>query len=178
MGSEMCIRDSDRSFQYAPTRAYLTHRSSISSIQPPIHLNDQGQQDQMAQSPVSTEDSSPDSPHGLGISSDEGSKSSPDGFSPVYSSFGPPSRAQSQLQVRDLQYQMKGLHIKISSLKVKNQEDNLRRRSLQSLRTPSPLTAADHWYANGLELRDDQGSRASNPPVSYTHLTLPTICSV
>jgi hypothetical protein len=58
---------------------------------------------------------------------------------------------------------MKGLHIKISSLKVKTQEDNLRRRSLQSLRTPSPLTAADHWYANGLELRDSQSSRGSNP---------------
>jgi hypothetical protein len=57
---------------------------------------------------------------------------------------------------------MKGLHIKISSLKVKNQEDNLRRRSLQSLRTPSPLTVADNWYANALELRDGQGSRGSN----------------
>ncbi|KAK4862294.1 hypothetical protein LT330_003432 [Penicillium expansum] len=157
------LHTDNRSFQYAPTRAYLTHRSSVSSTQSPIHMNDQGQQDQAAQSPVSTEDSSPDSPHGLGISSEEGSKSSPDGFSPVYSSFGPPSRAQSQLQVRDLQYQMKGLHIKISSLKVKTQEDNLRRRSLQSLRTPSPLTAADHWYANALELRDGQSSRGSNP---------------
>lgn len=125
-------------------------------------MNDQ-EHGQTAQSPVSTEISSPNSPHGLGISSEEESKSNPEGFSPVYSSFGPPSRAQSQLQVRDLQYQMKGLHIKISSLKVKTQEDNLRRRSLQSLRTPSPLTAADHWYANALELRDGQGSRGSNP---------------
>jgi hypothetical protein len=66
------------------------------------------------------------------------------------------------LQVRDLQYQMKGLHIKISSLKVKTQEDNLRRRSLQSLRTPSPLTAADHWYANALELKDGRSSRGSD----------------
>ncbi|OQE38036.1 hypothetical protein PENCOP_c009G02980 [Penicillium coprophilum] len=156
------LHTDNRSFQYAPTRAYLTHRSSVSSVQPPIHVQDQGEQEQAAQSPVSTEDSSPDSPHGLGISS-EGSKSSPDGFSPVYSSYGPPSRAQSQLQVRDLQYQMKGLHIKISSLKVKTQEDNLRRRSLQSLRTPSPLTAADHWYANALELKDGRSSRGSNP---------------
>ncbi|KAJ5382944.1 hypothetical protein N7517_000855 [Penicillium concentricum] len=156
------LHTDDRSFPYAPTRAYLTHRSSVSSVRPPIHVNDQEEQDQASQSPVSTEDSSSDSPHGLGISSD-GSKSSPDGFSPVYSSYGPPSRAQSQLQVRDLQYQMKGLHIKISSLKVKTQEDNLRRRSLQSLRTPSPLTAADHWYANALELRDGQSSRGSNP---------------
>ncbi|CAI7588308.1 unnamed protein product [Penicillium glandicola] len=157
------LNTDDRSFQYAPTRAYLTHRASISSNRPPIHVYDQDQQGQMAQSPVSTEGSSSDSPHGLGISDEEGSKSSPDGFSPVYSSFGPPSRAQSQLQVRDLQYQMKGLHIKISSLKVKTQEDNLRRRSLQSLRTPSPLTAADHWYANALELRDGRSSRGSNP---------------
>jgi hypothetical protein len=58
---------------------------------------------------------------------------------------------------------MKGLHIKISSLKVKTQEDNLRRRSLQSLRTPSPLTAADHWYANALELKDGRSSQGSNP---------------
>ncbi|CAG8000276.1 unnamed protein product [Penicillium nalgiovense] len=152
----------DRSFHYAPTRAYLTHRSSVSSMQPPRHAHEQEQYDQAAQSPVSAGGSSSDSPQGLGNSEEE-SKSSPEGFSPVYSSFGPPSRAQSQLQVRDLQYQMKGLHIKISSLKVKNQEDNLRRRSLQSLRTPSPLTAADHWYANALDLRDDQGSRGSNP---------------
>lgn len=56
---------------------------------------------------------------------------------------------------------MKGLHIKISSLKVRTQEDNLRRRSLQSLRTPSPLTAADPWYPNALELRDGHSSRGS-----------------
>lgn len=155
------LHTDDRSFHYEPTRAYLTHRSSISSIKPPIQVEES--QAQALQSPVSTPDGSLDSPQGLGISSDEGSKSSPDGFSPVYSSYGPPSRAQSQLQVRDLQYQMKGLHIKISSLKVKTQEDNLRRRSLQSLRTPSPLTAADHWYANALELRDGQSSRGSNP---------------
>lgn len=104
-------------------------------------------------------DSQSESPKGLGISAE--SESSPADFSPVYSAHGPPSRAQSQLQVRDLQYHMKGLHIKISSLKVKAQEDNLRRRSLQSLRTPSPLSAADHWYANALELHDGRNSRGS-----------------
>lgn len=99
----------------------------------------------------------------MGISEEDESRSNGGAFSPVYSSYGPPSRAQSQLQVRDLQYQMKGLHIKISSLKVRTQEDNLRRRSLQSLRTPSPLTAADPWYQNGLEVRDGRSSRGSNP---------------
>ncbi|KAJ6120084.1 hypothetical protein N7523_004364 [Penicillium sp. IBT 18751x] len=154
----------ERSFQYGPGRAYLTHRASISSMQTPQQENQQASPE-TAQSPVieQSQDSSPaDSPKGLGISSEDDVKSNPRDFSPVYSSCGPPSRAQSQLQVRDLQYQMKGLHIKISSLKVRNQEDNLRRRSLQSLRTPSPLTAADPWYKNGLELREGQSSRGSD----------------
>lgn len=117
------------------------------------------------QSPLPEESPEPspteESPKGLGISAEDESKSNPGDFSPVYSSYGPPSRAQSQLQVRDLQYQMKGLHIKISSLKVRTQEDNLRRRSFQSLRTPSPLTAADPWYQNPLELHDGRSSRGS-----------------
>ncbi|KAJ5637517.1 hypothetical protein N7490_007396 [Penicillium lividum] len=153
----------DRSFQYEPTRAYLTHRSSISSIKPPYSESPQSAESpQLIESPVPEESTSSGSPTGLGISADDDSNSSPGDFSPVYSSSGPPSRAQSQLQVRDLQYQMKGLHIKISSLKVRTQEDNMRRRSLQSLRTPSPLTQADAWYANALELREGQSSRESN----------------
>jgi hypothetical protein len=162
--SHSSFHTDERSFQYGPGRAYLTHRASISSMQAPQPENQQPSPE-TAQSPVieeSQENSPADSPKGLGISSEEDAKSNPRDFSPVYSSCGPPSRAQSQLQVRDLQYQMKGLHIKISSLKVRNQEDNLRRRSLQSLRTPSPLTAADPWYQNGLELREGQSSRGSN----------------
>lgn len=206
--SSSSFHNDDRSFRYEPTRSYLTHRASISSMKPP-YIEGQSQQSQSqsrsqsqstshenqaqspqsarsgySQSPVAThspvsishEDTSEDSPRGLGISADDDSKSTNGGdFSPVYSSYGPPSRAQSQLQVRDLQYQMKGLHIKISSLKVRTQEDNLRRRSLQSLRTPSPLTAADPWYQNGLEIRDGTSSRGSNArdsrPTSQMNLT-------
>ncbi|OJD26302.1 hypothetical protein ACJ73_02320 [Blastomyces percursus] len=62
-----------------------------------------------------------------------------------------PSRSQSQLQVRGLQDQMQDLKNKISTLKVQAQEDNLRRRSLQSLRTPSPFTAAEQWYTSAGE---------------------------
>lgn len=170
--SSSSLHNDDRSFQYQPTRSYLTHRASISSIRPPHLQNIQSPQpghspvsagSPARQSPVIREDSSScSSPRGLGISEEDESKSNGGDFSPVYSSYGPPSRAQSQLQVRDLQYQMKGLHIKISSLKVRTQEDNLRRRSLQSLRTPSPLTAADPWYQNGLEVRDGRSSRGSN----------------
>lgn len=56
------------------------------------------------------------------------------------------TRARSTNQMRDLRDQMQDLKGKISNLKQKAREDSLRRRSLQSLRTPSPFTAAEQWY--------------------------------
>lgn len=56
------------------------------------------------------------------------------------------TRARSTTQMRDLRDQMQDLKGKISTLKQRAKEDNLRRRSLQSLRTPSPFTAAEEWY--------------------------------
>ena len=56
------------------------------------------------------------------------------------------TRARSTTQMRDLREQMQDLKGKISTLKQRAKEDNLRRRSLQSLRTPSPFTAAEQWY--------------------------------
>ncbi|KAL8948549.1 MAG: hypothetical protein Q9222_005271 [Ikaeria aurantiellina] len=56
------------------------------------------------------------------------------------------TRARSTTQMRDIRDQMKDLKGKISSLKQRAREDSLRRRSLQSLRTPSPFTAAEQWY--------------------------------
>ena len=56
------------------------------------------------------------------------------------------TRARSTTQMRDLRDQMQDLKGKISTLKQRAKEDNLRRRSLQSLRTPSPFTAAEPWY--------------------------------
>jgi len=41
---------------------------------------------------------------------------------------------------------MQDLKGKISTLKERAWRDNLRRRSLQSLKTPSPFTAADQWH--------------------------------
>ena len=78
------------------------------------------------------------------------------------------TRARSTTQMRDLRDQMQDLKGKISTLKQRAKEDNLRRRSLQSLRTPSPFTAAEQWYtgqpvtdasqspASGLELAEGQ----------------------
>ncbi|KAF2120560.1 hypothetical protein BDV96DRAFT_269453 [Lophiotrema nucula] len=46
----------------------------------------------------------------------------------------------------DLRSQMNDLKGRISSLKQRAKEDSMRRRSLQSLRTPSPFTSAEIWY--------------------------------
>ncbi|EAW07791.1 uncharacterized protein ACLA_025080 [Aspergillus clavatus NRRL 1] len=168
------LHNDDRSFRYEPTRAYLTHRASVSSMQPPASL-------QARRPNVTSEENTAETTQGLGITSDDANAnkiSSMEEFNSAYPSQDPPSRAQSQLQVRDLQDQMKGLHIKISSLKVKAQEDNLRRRSLQSLRTPSPFTEGDQWYPSALELKNSNGSlksdaergrMAENPPRTQHH---------
>lgn len=90
---------------------------------------------------------------GLGISTSTAmpKMSTMEDFNSAYPPDEPPSRAQSQLQVRDLKDQAAGLRTKVALLKVKTQEDNLRRRSLQSLRTPSPFSATDRWYSSELE---------------------------
>ncbi|KAE8549537.1 hypothetical protein EYB25_008059 [Talaromyces marneffei] len=100
--------------------------------------------------------------------------SSMEDFNSAYPPDGPPSRAQSQLQVRDLKDQAAGLRTKVALLKVKTQEDNLRRRSLQSLRTPSPFTAAERcnagygWVSEPTSARlDDNGHSTSNGTDEY-----------
>ncbi|OAA65463.1 hypothetical protein SPI_02250 [Niveomyces insectorum RCEF 264] len=59
------------------------------------------------------------------------------------------TRSASVAQMRDLKDQMKDLKGKISSLREQARADSMKRRSLQSLRTPSPFTHSqvDQWYA-------------------------------
>lgn len=64
------------------------------------------------------------------------------------------TRSRSSLQMRDLRDQMQDLKGKISTLKERARKDNMRRRSLQSLRMPSPFTAAQQWQ-NGAEAYGD-----------------------
>lgn len=78
-------------------------------------------------------------------------------LSPTFGSFSDSAngndrglqRSASVAQMRDLKDQVKGLKGKISSLREQARADSLKRRSLQSLRTPSPFTHAqvDQWYA-------------------------------
>jgi hypothetical protein len=59
-----------------------------------------------------------------------------------------------------LRDQMNDLKGRISSLKLRAQEDHMRRRSLQSLRTPSPFTSAETWYS------DADGYKNSTSPIA------------
>ncbi|KAI9674764.1 MAG: hypothetical protein M1817_001668 [Caeruleum heppii] len=56
------------------------------------------------------------------------------------------SRSQSTVHMRDVRVQMRDLKGRISNLQQRAREDSMKRRSLQSLRTPSPFTAAEAWY--------------------------------
>ncbi|PTB64457.1 hypothetical protein BBK36DRAFT_1171024 [Trichoderma citrinoviride] len=73
------------------------------------------------------------------------------------------TRSASASQMRDLQYQLKGLKGKISSLKEQAKADSMRRRSLQSLRMPSPFTNAT-WDPNQAE---SHAAHSSSDEYSY-----------
>ncbi|KAK3990277.1 hypothetical protein QBC44DRAFT_65384 [Cladorrhinum sp. PSN332] len=71
------------------------------------------------------------------------------GFSSEGSQRSSYQRPSSVVQMRDIKDQMKDLKGKISNLREQARNDSLKRRSLQSLRTPSPFTHSqiDQWYA-------------------------------
>ncbi|CAO2650573.1 Nn.00g018650.m01.CDS01 [Neocucurbitaria sp. VM-36] len=67
-----------------------------------------------------------------------------------------------------LRDQMNDLKGRISSLKLKAQEDHLRRRSLQSLRTPSPFTSAETWYSGTKAYQSGGSPIAANAGLGIT----------
>lgn len=83
------------------------------------------------------------------------------------------TRARSTNQMRDIREQMQDLKGKISSLKQRAREDSLRRRSLQSLRTPSPFTASEQWYSGASAY--NRGRSRSRPREGSPPTTQPAI---
>ncbi|TDZ29671.1 hypothetical protein C8035_v004987 [Colletotrichum spinosum] len=72
------------------------------------------------------------------------------------------TRSASAAQMRDIKDQVMDLKGKISSLREQARADSMRRRSLQSLRTPSPFTHAhvDQWYSGS--------QKDPSPPLTAT----------
>lgn len=73
------------------------------------------------------------------------------------------TRSASVAQVRDLQDQMQGLKGKISSLREQARADSMKRRSLRSLRTPSPFTHAI-WEQSSAEPPAISTPETASPP--------------
>lgn len=68
------------------------------------------------------------------------------------------------MQMRDLTGKMRDLKGKIGQLRERAREDQLRRRSLQSLRTPSPFTASENWRdSNGYAGESNRNSVVFSP---------------
>ena len=78
------------------------------------------------------------------------------------------TRARSTTQMHELREQMQDLKGKISTLKQRAREDSMKRRSLQSLRTPSPFTAAEQWHM-GTPLSDDGQAASGSGPAEGTN---------
>lgn len=55
------------------------------------------------------------------------------------------TRARSSLQMRDLHERMQELRGQLTSLKTRTDRDNMHRKSMQTLKTPSPFTVAQDW---------------------------------
>lgn len=73
------------------------------------------------------------------------------------------TRSASSMQMRDLQHQMHDLKGRLSVLRDRARDDTMKRRSLQSLRTPSPFTAAtaaDQWYSGSKKSTEEGGDAA------------------
>lgn len=67
------------------------------------------------------------------------------------------SSAMSSRSTKEIRDQMTDLRARISDLKDKAQADSVRRRSAQSMRTPSPFTAAqtpEQWYTSAPEYKE------------------------
>ncbi|KAI0459589.1 hypothetical protein F5B21DRAFT_249308 [Xylaria acuta] len=73
-------------------------------------------------------------------------------------------RSVSSFQMRDLKDQVNDLKGRLSTLRDQARADSLKRRSLQSLRTPSPFTHArvEQWYADTGSHEDDATPHGSS----------------
>jgi hypothetical protein len=160
----------DGSFQYNSSRAYVPHRSSMLSQH---SMTFHPAEEEKANNPDRKSSSSEGtSSYGATMEKRLSNFSSTD--EPGSVQLGETSRAPSQMYVRDLRDQMEGLKNKISSLQKKTQEDSLRRRSqqsLQSLRTPSPFTAAEQWYTSAMEYRDGYSNLSANAGYGWSPAT-------
>ncbi|KAL6717943.1 hypothetical protein ACLMJK_004028 [Lecanora helva] len=105
------------------------------------------------------------------IEEETGAEAEPSDAAAAFNAQNPPSsgltRARSTTQMNELREQMQDLKGKISTLKQRAREDNMRRRSLQSLRAPSPFTDAERWHTGTPSSEDMKRGQPSPGPVMH-----------
>lgn len=117
------------------------------------------------ESSPSTDLASPDASHnrGLGIKNhtfhDRNTSHEP--------SYGL-TRSQSQMSAREVRDQMNGLKNKIADLRTGQQAEQLRRNSLQNLRTPSSVAAAEEWYLGAAEYKAGASPLSTNAGTGWS----------
>lgn len=123
----------------------------------------------------STNDTSPESggPRGLGINNL--AAMSRENVSSIASTPSTTvARSPSQISTRstkEIREQMSDLRHRIADLKEKAQADSLRRRSVQSLRTPSPFTNAhtpEQWYTSAPEYKEGGSPLNTNAGLGWS----------
>lgn len=105
-------------------------------------------------------------------------------LSPTFGSFDDKGlrRSASTAQMRDLKDQMNDLKGRLSSLRDQARADSLKRRSMSSLRTPSPFTHAriNQWYADpksGIDEDGDGSVYSDAAELNYQTLTVDRVVS-
>jgi hypothetical protein len=113
-------------------------------------------------------------PRGLGITTNSGfiqDNTRLGGENPLVNETGL-TRSLSQASTRsarDLRDQMMGLKTKVIDLKARAQADNLRRRSLQNVRAPSPYDqAAEQWYTGAAEYKAGESPLSTNAGLGWS----------
>jgi hypothetical protein len=100
-------------------------------------------------------------------------------LSPTFGSFNDKGlkRSASTAQMKDIKLQMTELKGRLSTLRDQARADSMKRRSLQSLRTPSPFTHAriDQWYAGTQEALADGAPPPSEPERPHSSADLSSI---
>lgn len=142
-----------------PPAGYPNHSPSSSrSFNSPMRPLEE----EIADGSPSTHTASPRTPtasvtRGLGITtSSPTTPVNPQRSSASSKTHGRSSSQTSTQSTRELRDQMSDLKNRIADLKQKAQSDSLRRRSQQTLRTPSPFThAPEQWYAAAPEYQKE-----------------------
>lgn len=87
-------------------------------------------------------------------------------LSPTFGSFNEKGlrRSASTAQMRELKDHMTDLKGRLSALRDQAREDNMKRRSLSSLRTPSPFTHArvEQWYTAANSVAEEEDALSEN----------------